>query len=135
MAAVAVEVAVNVIKVQIEEQAAEAAVAAKVILAVLAVLAVVLVVEAAAVMELLVILVKLVKVEVEDLVQTKLSVVLVEKVAVKERVQMLVMVPKHPLEVVVLKVLEFAKQVELHFLLELIMAQLLVIRMKRAFHN
>ena len=109
--------------------------AAKVILAVLAVLAVVLVVEAAAVMELLVILVKLVKVEVEDLVQTKLSVVLVEKVAVKDKPQMLVLVLKHPLEVVVLKVLEFAKQVELHFLLELIMAQLLVIRMKRAFHN
>ena len=56
-----------------------AAVAAKVILAVLVVQLGPLMVVAAVVLELLVILVKLVKVEVEDLVQTKLSVVLVEK--------------------------------------------------------
>ena len=109
--------------------------AAKVILAVLVVQLGLLMVVVAVVLELLVILVKLVKVEVEDLVQTKLSVVLVEKVAVKDRPQMLVLVLKHPLEVVVLKVLQFAKQVEPHFLLEPIMAQLLVIRMKRAFRN
>ena len=109
--------------------------AVKVILAVLVVQLGPLMVVAAVVLELLVILVKLVKVEVEDLVQTKLSVDKVEKVAVKDRPQMLVTMLKLPLEVVVLKVLQFAKRVEPHFLLEPIMAHLLVIIMKQAFHN
>ena len=105
----------NKIKEKIEEQAAEAAVAAKVILAVLVAMVELLVVEAAAVMELLVIYLKLVKVEVEDQERDRPLVLMVEKVVVKEKLQMLVVIPNTLVVLVEPKVLRYVKQVEFHF--------------------
>ena len=102
----------NKIKEKIEEQAAVAAVAAKVILAVLVVIRELLVVEATAVMELLVIYLKLVKVEVEDQERDRPLVLMVEKVVVKEKLQMLVVIPNTLVVLVEPKVLQYVKQVE-----------------------
>ena len=102
----------NKIKEKIEEQEAVAAVAAKVILAVLVVIRELLVVEATAVMELLVIYLKLVKVEVEDQERDRPLVLMVEKVVVKEKLQMLVVIPNTLVVLVEPKVLQYVKQVE-----------------------
>ena len=58
---------------------------------------------------------KLVKEAVVEIMVIRLIVVLEEKVVVKERPQMLVLERIMDLELVVLKVLQFVKQVEFHF--------------------
>ena len=58
---------------------------------------------------------KLVKVVAVVIMLTKRVVLVVEKVVVKERVQMLVVVLNMDLELVVLKVLQYVKRVECHF--------------------
>ena len=58
---------------------------------------------------------KLVKVAVAEITETRRLVLLVEKVVVKERLQMLVVVLNLVVVLVVLKVLQYVKQVELIF--------------------
>ena len=59
---------------------------------------------------------KLVKVVEEEMPLTKRLVLLVEKVVVKERLQTLVVVLNTVLELVLIKVLQYAKRVEVfHF--------------------
>ena len=104
----------NRIKEKIEELAAEAAVAAKVFLAVLVEKVDLLEAAVAAVMEVVVMDLKLVKVVVEDQERDRLLVLMVEKVVVKEKVQIVVVILNIVADLVVPRALQSVNRVEYH---------------------
>mgnify|MGYP003148354021 CR=1 FL=1 len=104
----------NRIKEKIEELAAEAAEAAKVFLAVLVEKVDLLAAEAAAVMEVVVMDLKLVKVEAEDQEQDRPLVLVVEKVVLKDRLLIMVVILNIVEALVVPRALQSVNRVEYH---------------------